>query len=232
MMGDGDRRMTTTTIAAAVVAAGLATGAAAVTAQAPAPAAAPPRVTDGVAYTAAGAVLRPADYREWVYVTSGLGMSYAPENQPAAAPPPGSTARPPVFDNVFVNRQSYRAFMESGRWPDGTMFVLELRRGERHVSIDTGGQTQGPVVALEAAVKDSARYASTGNWAYIGFGRADNLTASAMPNPPTASCYSCHREHTAVENTFVQFYPTLFEVARRFGTVKPTYDPARRVESR
>jgi hypothetical protein len=29
-----------------------------------------------------------------------------------------------------------------------------------------------------------------------------------------------------VERTFVQFYPTLFEVARRLGTVKPKYtDP-------
>jgi hypothetical protein len=24
----------------------------------------------------------------------------------------------------------------------------------------------------------------------------------------------------------VQFYPTLFEVAKRLGTVKPTFDPA------
>ena len=81
-------------------------------------------------------------------------------------------------------------------------------------------------------MKDSARYASTGGWAYIGFGGANGLAESAMPNPATASCYTCHREHTAVENTFVQFYPTLLEVARRYGTVKPTYDPARRVESR
>jgi hypothetical protein len=201
----------------------------AVTAQSPAPAA---RVTDGAAFTATGAVRRPTDYREWVYVTSGLGMSYAPEAQAAAAPPPGTTGRPPVFDNVFVNRQSYRAFLESGRWPDGTMFILELRRGERHVSIDTGGQTQGSVLGIEAAVKDSSRYAATGGWAYFGFGGRDGLVESAMPNPQTASCYTCHSTHTAVENTFVQFYPTLFDVAKRLGTVKPTYDPARRVESR
>jgi hypothetical protein len=225
--------MTTTTIASAVLAAGLAVGAAvAGAAQAPAPATAPSRVTDGVAYTERGAVIRPADYREWVYVTSGLGMSYAPENQQAVAPPSGSTARPPVFDNVFVNRQSYRAFLQTGRWPDGTMFILELRRGERHVSIDTGGQTQGAVVGIEAAVKDTTRYANTGGWAYVGFGGPKGMAESAAPNPPTASCYACHTQHTAVENTFVQFYPTLMEVARRFGTVKPTYDPARRVESR
>jgi hypothetical protein len=206
----------------------VACGAAAVTAQSPGPA----RVTDGAAFTTTGAVKRPTDYREWVYVTSGLGMSYAPEAQAAAAPPPGTTGRPPVFDNVFVNRQSYRTFLESGRWPDGTMFILELRRGERHVSIDTGGQTQGAVVGIEAAVKDTTRYAATGGWGYFGFGPANAPVESAMPNPPTASCYSCHTTHTAVENTFVQFYPTLFDVAKRFGTVKPTYDPARRVESR
>ena len=38
-----------------------------------------------------------------------------------------------------------------------------------------------------------------------------------------------HSTHTAVEQTFVQFYPTLFEVAQRMGTVKPTYDPKRTV---
>jgi len=191
---------------------------------------APARVTDGASFTASGTVVRPPDYREWVYVTSGLGMSYAPEAQAAAAAAAAAgQSRPPVFDNVFVNRQSYRAFLQSGRWPDGTMFVLELRRGERHVSIDTGGQTQGAVLGIEAAVKDSARYAATGGWAYIGFGGANGLAESSAPNPPTASCYSCHRDNTAVENTFVQFYPTLFEVAQRMGTVKPTYDPKRTV---
>jgi hypothetical protein len=166
-----------------------------------------------------------------VYLTSGLGMSYAPEAlAEAAAAAAAGQGRPAVFDTVFVNRQSYRAFLQSGRWPDGTMFILELRRGERHVSIDTGGQTQGAMLGIEAAVKDSTRYASTGGWAYFGLGGGRNpLAESAMPNPPTASCYACHGEHTAVENTFVQFYPTLFEVAQRLGTVKPTYDPKRTV---
>jgi hypothetical protein len=187
---------------------------------------APARVTDGATFTAAGAVVRPADYREWVYVTSGVGMSYAPAAQPEPTAAPDSV-RPPAFDNVFVNRQSYKAFMQTGRWPDGTTFILEIRRGENHVSIDTRGQTQGARLGIEASVKDTVRYASTGGWAYLGFGGADGLVDSAMPNPPSASCYACHRDNTAVDNTFVQFYPTLFEVATRLKTIKPTYDPAR-----
>jgi hypothetical protein len=186
-------------------------------------------VSDGAAYTTDGNVVRPENYREWIFLSSSLGMTYGPE-QPASD-------RPPLFDNVFVNPESYRAFKRTGRWPERTMFVLELRRGELNASINNGGRTQGAVAALEAAVKDSARFASTGGWAYMGFGPGSNLQPSAapLPNrtdvPERQNCYACHSRNTAVENTFVQFYPELFEVAKRMGTVKPGYDPARKAGS-
>jgi hypothetical protein len=110
------------------------------------------------------------------------------------------------------------------------MFLLEIRRGEVNVSINNGGQTQGEVVALESAVKDTARFPDSG-WGYFTFGRGGAL-ASAPPLPATASCYACHGSNTAVENTFVQFYPTLFDVAKKMGTVKATYDPERKVGTR
>ena len=180
------------------------------------------RVTDGVSYAANGQAMRPANYRDWVFLTSGLGMTYGPA-QPAAG-------RPPLFDNVFVNPQSYRAFVNTGRWPDGTMFILELRRSVANASINNGGFTQTEVAALESAVKDSQRFATTGGWAYLEFGAPPKAVESAAPQPPTASCYTCHSTHTAVENTFVQFYPTLFDIAREKGTIKATYDPNRKVQ--
>src|SRR5262245_51545325 len=79
----------------------------------------PPRPVEGPAYAGDGRLVRPADYREWVYVTSGLGMTYGPA-QPEAG-------RPPRFDNVFVNRPAYREFLRSGTWPDETIFILEIR---------------------------------------------------------------------------------------------------------
>ena len=198
-------------------------GAAAVLASAQArPAQAPARVTDGVAFTASGQVIRPTNYREWMYLTSGLGMTYGP-TQPAAG-------RPPLFANVFVNPQSYKAFMSTGQWPDGTMFILELRRSVANASINNGGFTQTDVAMLEAAVKDSQRFADTGGWKYLELGAPPKAPESSVPLPATASCYACHATHTAVENTFVQFYPTLFEVAREKGTIKPTYDPNRKVQ--
>ena len=90
------------------------------------------RAADGPTYSSSGQLIRPADYREWVYLTSGLGMTYGPA-QPAAG-------RPPLFDNVFVTREAYREFLRSGTWPDKTMFILEIRRADANVSINNGGQ--------------------------------------------------------------------------------------------
>src|SRR6476660_7463067 len=74
---------------------------------------------DGPKYSGRGELLRPTDYREWFYLTSGLGMTYVP-----ARPASG---RPANFDNVFVNRESHRQFIATGKWPDKTIFVLEIR---------------------------------------------------------------------------------------------------------
>jgi hypothetical protein len=105
------------------------------------------------------------------------------------------------------------------------VFILEVRRSEEKVSINNGGRTQGEIAAIEAAVKDRKRFPPDG-WGYFTFDGEKGLADRAAPLPTTAGCYSCHRENTAVDNTFVQFYPTLFEVAKRLGRVKPTYDPA------
>ena len=164
-------------------------------------------------FTAAGELIRPTDYREWVFVTSGLGMTYGSEQAAAA--------RPPMFDNVFVTRAAYRAFVDTGRWPDKTMFILEIRRSLEHVSINRGGRTQGEVALLEAAVKDVQRFKDTGGWAYFDFGGGEKLSAAVAPRPATASCYSCHANNTAADNTFVQFYPDLLAAAKKHGTLKP-----------
>jgi hypothetical protein len=170
-------------------------------------------------FSAGGELERPADYREWVFLTSGLGMTYGPN-----APAPG---RPAPFSNVFVNPAAYRAFMQTGAWPDGTMFVLEIRQAVENVSINNGGRTQGQAVVIEASVKDSSRFPD-GGWAYFDFGREQR--AAVAPQPRTADCYGCHSTHGAVEWTFTQFYPEQFAVAERLGTVRKDYDPTRKAQ--
>jgi hypothetical protein len=172
--------------------------------------------TDGPRYNAAGELIRPADYREWVYLSSGLNMTYGPN-----APNP---ARNQPFNNVFVNRAAYRQFLDSGKWPEKTIFILEVRGSEEHIRPNAFGFTQAAVNGMEAAVKDSSRQPGQ-PWAYYSFDSAAGLTASAKPLPATASCQTCHSQHGAVEQTFVQFYPTLYDVAKAKGTVRADWNP-------
>ena len=168
---------------------------------------------DGPAFSSANELMKPVNYREWMFVTSGLGMTYNPV----------TTANPsPRFTNVYVNPSSYRSFMKSGRWPENTMFVLEIRASTSEGSINKGGSFQTDLLAIEAAVKDQARYPST-KWAYFNFGSGADMKDRVEALPSTATCYACHSANTAVDNTFVQFYPTLLEVARRMGTVKSEF---------
>ena len=161
---------------------------------------------DNPRFTSKNELIAPANYREWIWLSSGLGMSYAAE-------PSGE----PTFDNVFVSPGAYRAFVATGKWPERTMFVLEERASVSKGSINKSGHFQGALSGLVAEVKDTNRL---GGWAFFNLSNSANAAAAL---PKSAPCYSCHAEHGAVDNTFVQFYPTLFEIAKRKGTLRASY---------
>jgi hypothetical protein len=160
-------------------------------------------------YTSDGQLIRPDNYREWVYLSSGLGMTYGFVEKAVNA------VVGERFDNVFVTPQAYRAFLQTGTWPDKTMFVLEVRCSSTNGSINKGGHYQDELVGVEAHVKDSARF--TNGWAFFDLGTA---RPSAKPLPANSACQTCHAAHGGVENTFVQFYPTLIPIAKSHGTLK------------
>lgn len=169
----------------------------------PAPTASPPR--DEPTYTPDGRLDYPRGYREWIYLSSGLDMSYREKG----------SAEHSLFDNVFVNPTAYRTFLKIGTWPEGTRLVMESRTASQKGSINQTGRFQsGDTQGVEVHVKDS-RFA--GGWAFFAFGG----TEPAVQIPAAAECYSCHREHGAVDTTFVQFYPTLLDIAKQRGTLIP-----------
>ncbi|MBS0379480.1 MAG: cytochrome P460 family protein [Proteobacteria bacterium] len=152
----------------------------------------------------------PADYREWVFLTSGLDMSY----NTVVMDMGGST-----FDNVFVTPEAYAAFKKTGQWPQGTQLVKEARAASQKGSINRHGHFQrGEPVEVEVHVKD-ARF--PGGWAFFIF--ASHEPATRVPE--AAACYDCHRRNAAVDTTFVQFYPTLLPVANAFGEARGALDP-------
>ena len=48
-----------------------------------------------------------------------------------------------MFDNVFVNPEAYKAFLNTGTWPDKTVMVLEGRGAQSRGSINKAGNFQG-----------------------------------------------------------------------------------------
>lgn len=165
--------------------------------------------SSGPEYTSDAQLKLPANYRQWVYLTTGFDMSY---NKTAMQ------MDHHMFDNVFVNPESYAAFQQSGTWPDKTVLVLEGRGAEGKGSINQKGNYQGTeVMGIEAHVKDEARF--PGKWAFFIFG--DAKTAKIVPT--NMECYTCHADHAAVDTTFVQFYPTLLPIAKSKGTLSAGY---------
>ena len=164
-------------------------------------AASPEEKSDKPQFDAKGQLLRPDTYREWMFLSAGYGMNYSPE--------PGSHE---MFTNVFVPRWAYQAFMTSGKWPEQTMFVIDERDAQSKGSINKTGHFQTDLMGLAVEVKESNRFPE--KWAYFAF-NADDKTSDAMPKGN--GCWSCHEAHAAVEHTFVQFYPTLKPVAKKFG---------------
>jgi hypothetical protein len=177
---------------------------------------------DQPAYASDGKIVFPKDYRSWVYLTTGLAMSYSPRTQPNGSP---------FFDNVFVTPAAYRTFVETGHWPDKTMFVIEVRASRDKGSINKSGRFQGDIAGYDFEVRDDARYPGE-QWKWTAFDAPDKAgaVAPAQAFPKTAACFQCHNANAAVDKSFVQFYPTLLPIARAKGTLNAAYVAAEKAE--
>lgn len=161
-------------------------------------------------YAKNGDLLPPTNYREWIYLTSGIDMSYSPKND---------AMDHSMFDNVFVNPEAYRSFVATGTWPDKTVLILEVREARSKGSINERGHFQGiNLLGFEVHVKDESRF--PGKWAFFDF---DSPEKNGTLIPQGAPCYTCHTSHAAVDTTFVQFYPTLLPIAEKKGTLSEAF---------
>lgn len=161
-------------------------------------------------YTADNHLVVPKDYRSWIFLTSSLDLNY---NRAV----PGAGTQRSLLDNVFVNPSAYAEFVRTGTWPDGTVLVKENRLAASAGTISRSGKYQTQVASMELHVKDQKRF--PGGWAFFV---TDGKQPAQYVAPP-AACYSCHKEHGAVDNTFVQFYPTLLPIATAKGTLASGY---------
>lgn len=144
-------------------------------------------------FAADGRLLRPEGVDRWVLVGASLGQGYTDATE----------VGPGMFHRVYLESSAYEHFLGTGRFREGTMLALVIRQPEHRVPPSRTGWTEGELLTLEMAVKDGERF--PGGWAYFDFGR-DGDSASAIARE---RCASCHAQHAAIDNVFVQFYPQL-----------------------
>lgn len=168
-------------------------------------------------FTADGRMEMPTGFRRWVFVG-------APTTPNALN---NGKANFPEFHHVYVQAQNIDAYMKTGQFPEGTVFVKELTRvlnptfpdGSR--SEPSGrGFFNGPFNGIDATVKDSKRFSKTNGWGFFTFGHHPLPYEKTAAESSVTECAGCHIANVAkTDMTWVQFYPFL-----RARTAKGNWD--------
>ena len=152
----------------------------------------------GFQFTSENEFIRPQEYRRWIFAGSSLGLVYEGRNRP--------TARRDFTMSISTLR-AYDVYAKTGEFPAGTVLMLEIMTAREKISILNGGRYEDQLVGLAAAVKAPDRFKE--KWAYFSFtDPGKTFLEKAAANIPE-ECWTCHKQHGADDNVFVQFYPTL-----------------------
>lgn len=162
----------------------------------------------------AGRLLRPVDFETWVVVGTSIGLGYTPGDK-------ADPKNPGQFNNVYLQRQAFDHFVETGEFPEQTVFVV-TNQPSRSTKDDgksaiRAGFFAAPTVGMEVSVKDSTRYPDDG-WGYFMFhdkpGEKKKKRDAEKPFV-RKDCADCHAEHAATDMVFTQYYSVLTEARRK-----------------
>jgi hypothetical protein len=125
----------------------------------------------------------------------------------------------PEFHNVYVEARNFKAYKQTGKFPEGTLIVKELTL-VLNPTFPDGSRTEpsgrgffnGPFNGIDATVKDSKRFAKTNGWGFFTFGHHAMPYAASAAEAPVSECAGCHMANVAkTDMTWVQFYPVLHD---------------------
>ena len=151
-------------------------------------------------FDSSGALIRPAGWREWIFVGSPL----TPNSMN------GGTAAFPEFHSVYIDPESWAHYKKTGEFREGTMFAKELTLVGDTAGTSGIGFFNGKLQGFEIAHKDSKRYPKdTDGWGYYSFGHHDEPYADTANAFPAAACAGCHTAAAAEDMVFTQYYPIL-----------------------
>ena len=154
-----------------------------------------------------GKMKLPTGYRAWVFVGAPLTPNALNDGR----------ANFPEYHHVYVEKKNVDAYLETGTFPEGTVFVKELTRvldpkypdGSRDEPSGRG-YFNGAYNGIDVTVKDSKRFAKTNNWGFFTFGHHPLPYAETAAESPETTCAFCHIAYVAkTDMTWIQFYPLL-----------------------
>jgi len=166
-------------------------------------------------------LVRPTDYRTWVYV----GTPVTPNELN------GGKAAFPEMHNVYIDPVSYEEYKETGNFREGTVIVKELVSVGATEAVSGKGYFEGDFLGLEASIKSKKDFPNEpGNWAIFSFSdMKTGILKDTAPVLPAAMCVSCHQTSAADDFVFTQYYPIL-TAAKAFGKKNPENEAKRSVQ--
>ena len=152
--------------------------------------------TNFARYTADNELLRPKNYREWVFIGASVTPNDLNDGSPAF----------PEFHNVYIDPASWAHWQETGEFRNGTVIVKELVSVGSTAAVSGNGYFPGEFNGIAAMVKDDKRFADRPeNWAFFGF---ESYEANGSIQADE-SCSGCHKENAGQDMIFTQYYPVL-----------------------
>ena len=124
----------------------------------------------------------------------------------------------PEFHSVYIDPESWKHWIETGEFRDGTVLAKELVSvyGEdanpdgSTVQVSGRGYFMGDFSGFEIAYKSAEHFPDEpGNWAYFSFGHHAPPYADATKKMPVEACAACHQVSADQDFVFTQFYPVL-----------------------
>ncbi len=155
-----------------------------------------------------GAISLPSDFRStWVHLGTWVVTSTA-----ATGPGRDNTGPGTGIHDVYTQEKWLKDYKKRGKWPDGTVLVMEVRAMQWD-DLPTGHViVEGEPIKWMIMVKDAkGRFSGNSNWG-DGWGWA--LFKSANPKSNVSAnykndCLSCHEVAKETDWVFTQGYPTL-----------------------
>lgn len=161
----------------------------------------------GPKWTADGKLKLPEGYHEWVF----LGSPLTPN------PLNGGQAAFPEYHNVYVHPKAFRAYRDTGEWPEGTILLKELqllRNGDSadgsSTEVSGRGYFPGARNGIDISVKDQARFADTNGWGFFNFGHHAPPYLAEAEEAPVDACAGCHIAN-ADHMVFSKFYKPILD---------------------